>query len=116
MSQAAEAVLSIEIACDKCGRRRGEPPDVFLQMAPKIGTDHHFYLCAPCWLDHEGFDGPGSRIDGRVIEPVTPRVEAVIVPPLASDQGDLMTEGVQRCSKRKQGKSKGLAKPKTKPS
>ena len=60
MTKAVEAVLSIEVVCDKCRRKRGLKHDLFLEMAPKVGSKEPFFLCPKCWLDYEGFDGPKS--------------------------------------------------------
>lgn len=76
---AAGAILSIDVACDKCSRKRGaEPIDVFLEMAPKVDTVEPFFLCVKCYLaEHKKFDSAPPR----VLE--APPVKAEVAPPSA---------------------------------
>lgn len=82
-TQTAEAKLSIDVECDKCKRKRGEPDpaapssggqtkkrpalvSVFLEMDPRVGAEPAdprragyvpVFRCLACWLDYDGFDG-----------------------------------------------------------
>lgn len=87
MTLTTEAVLSIEVVCDECPRKRGTPPDVFLEMAPKPGTKTPFFLCVACWLDHDGFDGPPARSGGRVLEADPPTAGTVPAPSPSKRRG-----------------------------
>lgn len=70
-----EAILSIEVTCDRCGRIPHHDPqgnpigngiDPFLAMAPRPGEEHGVYLCLGCRI--KDYEASPSALGAVVIE------------------------------------------------